>query len=883
MKKIISKLLVIAMVLALVAPSLSTVANAETLKGDGTKENPYIITSEADFKKLDRKSINLKSEDIYAKLGGNITLTTSGYTISNFKGEIDGQGFTITNNKTGGSLIQKFYGGKLHNFTWKLDKFSYMVEQSFIGTTNVYEKINVKGDVAVTSNNNNEGPLVVYGGGNTTFKDVTIDMNFQSPTYNGLFVSYEPTRNSNYVFENCKVKGTYIAGHMGILFGNGSMDQTGISDFGLQHILGGKNVEATSTVKVTGMDLSEASIIGLSSVPHMLCGVSYNESAMSTLEKQLQSSTTGVANMIKAASLEGCSFSLSKEGNLKFEISENNSNIGSILVTSEVYSNAYKNGVADGTQKHSVSEKINLVDGVKTYYSSLGKVKFYDGTNGTKGTTGLNGSLETITVDGNTYYTLSNKTEGYTYTFNSESAEPTNTARDASLINVYVYDKAGNLVNIVSGPKAADFSVPAIADKEAVTDSKLSSITLEDGWEWVSPDTTVVYGGQIAFAKKEASIAPVKVTGTPVAVTKVELDKSEFSIEKGKTSTLKATVSPSNATDKSVTWTSKDEKVATVDKDGKITAVGAGNTTITAKSGDKTATCEVTVYEVKAETPVIPEKVTEVVAGMGDDAAAKAEKVLNNMIDNAIAGKDVAGMDDETAKAVKDAVANGEVITTEVIADTLTEAPADAEDVRKAAQKLANKYDIDLVIEKYLDLGVNVKVDNKVVGELTELDSPVEFTIAVPEDVQKIAKSYFVIRNHETAKGNETSIIVPKVNEDGTLTFKTDKFSTYALAYSESEVKDNAGSNGDQWVDSNDIKDDTPSDNNNNNTDNNTDNNTNNNDTNTNTNNDEDSNNTVTDKTENATQTGDNMAVGVLLAIAALSGVGVFALRRKSN
>lgn len=72
-----------------------------------------------------------------------------------------------------------------------------------------------------------------------------------------------------------------------------------------------------------------------------------------------------------------------------------------------------------------------------------------------------------------------------------------------------------------------------------------------------------------------------------------------------------------------------------------------------------------------------------------------------------------------------------------------------------------------------MDLGVNVKVDKKVVGELTELDSPIEFTVAVPEDVQKIAKSYFVIRNHETANGNETSIIVPKVNEDGTylLTF----------------------------------------------------------------------------------------------------------------
>ena len=61
-----------------------------------------------------------------------------------------------------------------------------------------------------------------------------------------------------------------------------------------------------------------------------------------------------------------------------------------------------------------------------------------------------------------------------------------------------------------------------------------------------------------------------------------------------KTATLTATVSPDNATDKTVTWTSADEKVATVEN-GVVTAVGNGTTTITAQAGDKTATCVVTV------------------------------------------------------------------------------------------------------------------------------------------------------------------------------------------------------------------------------------------------------------------------------------------------
>ena len=63
----------------------------------------------------------------------------------------------------------------------------------------------------------------------------------------------------------------------------------------------------------------------------------------------------------------------------------------------------------------------------------------------------------------------------------------------------------------------------------------------------------------------------------------------------GDTQTLTATVKPDNATDKTVTWSTSSASIATVDNNGKVTAVKEGTATITAKAGDKSATCKVTV------------------------------------------------------------------------------------------------------------------------------------------------------------------------------------------------------------------------------------------------------------------------------------------------
>lgn len=79
-----------------------------------------------------------------------------------------------------------------------------------------------------------------------------------------------------------------------------------------------------------------------------------------------------------------------------------------------------------------------------------------------------------------------------------------------------------------------------------------------------------------------------------VAVSGITLNHTEASLVEGETLTLKATVSPDDATDKTVTWSSSNVAVATVEN-GVVTAVAAGTATITATAGDYSATCVVTV------------------------------------------------------------------------------------------------------------------------------------------------------------------------------------------------------------------------------------------------------------------------------------------------
>lgn len=89
----------------------------------------------------------------------------------------------------------------------------------------------------------------------------------------------------------------------------------------------------------------------------------------------------------------------------------------------------------------------------------------------------------------------------------------------------------------------------------------------------------------------------------PVSVTGVSLNKNATTIAIGANETLTATITPANADNQAVTWSSNNTAVASVDQTGKVTGVAAGTATITVttQDGNKTASCTVTVPDPSAD------------------------------------------------------------------------------------------------------------------------------------------------------------------------------------------------------------------------------------------------------------------------------------------
>ena len=103
--------------------------------------------------------------------------------------------------------------------------------------------------------------------------------------------------------------------------------------------------------------------------------------------------------------------------------------------------------------------------------------------------------------------------------------------------------------------------------------------------------------------KSSPATTQTKKSNTKKKVKALYLDYKQISLQRGKTRSLKVTVSPSDASNKKVKWTSSNRKVATVTQKGKVKGIKAGNAiiTVTARDGSKKkASCKVIVYSLNS-------------------------------------------------------------------------------------------------------------------------------------------------------------------------------------------------------------------------------------------------------------------------------------------
>ena len=176
---------------------------------------------------------------------------------------------------------------------------------------------------------------------------------------------------------------------------------------------------------------------------------------------------------------------------------------------------------------------------------------------------------------------------GYVDDENRHSEGAFNDELAASGYNVVLTDKEGNSVTIDS--------------KDMMNSRDYVIANTENGARLDDDDANwplKLVGSAVSEENSLGNIVSIKLK-TYATVTSVSLNKEKTNIDPGKSETLIATVSPDTASDKTVTWSSSNSKIATVSNKGVVKGIksGVAMITVTTNDGSLTATCEVTVNQ----------------------------------------------------------------------------------------------------------------------------------------------------------------------------------------------------------------------------------------------------------------------------------------------
>ena len=212
---------------------------------------------------------------------------------------------------------------------------------------------------------------------------------------------------------------------------------------------------------------------------------------------------------------------------------------------------------------------------------------------------------------------------------------------------------------------------------ETITPSNASNKDVT--WTSSNTDVAIVQNGKITAKKLGTAIITVSSFGyratckinvvDTVALSKITLNKANITIKEKSAETLSITYTPSNATNKKVTWKSSNTGVATVDSHGKVTGIKPGSATITAVSNDGgyATTCKVTVEAIsKKVTGVnLDKKELTMIAGEKTklNATISPNYAENKNITWSSSDEDIVTVKDGEITAISPGIAEIKVIT----------------------------------------------------------------------------------------------------------------------------------------------------------------------------------------------------------------------------
>ena len=327
-----------------------------------------------------------------------------------------------------------------------------------------------------------------------------------------------------------------------------------------------------------------------------------------------------------------------------------------------------------------------------------------------------------------------------------------------------------------------NYSQPLAADNNptswSVTNGTLpNGLTLENGT--ISGIPTAA--GTSTFTVKAENTAgsdskelTLTINPAPVLVTSVALNKSELSLYTGQSEILTATVQPEDATNKTVTWSTSNASVATVEN-GVVTAVAAGTATITVttEDGNKTATCAVTVEKPYTPPPYIPPTKTP-----SQQAVDKIEDAKEGSTVKITLRTGQTKLDKEVFEELA-----GRDVTLEISLPGGVTWTVNGEDIPKTADLT----DLDMGVSLNTST-IPVDLINAITGEIGTVqltlkhDGPFGFTMTLTAPVGKENEGLWAnLYHYDEDAGEMVYQTAALVDEDGNAALPFDHASQYAL------------------------------------------------------------------------------------------------------